>query len=74
LLEQYPIKTNRIKDNEVNIYLYSINQLYLIKEKNILITYSYKGTKYKKTLDNSAKKKNKGCKKHIKKNNELNLQ
>jgi hypothetical protein len=41
----------------VNIYLYSINQLYLIKEKNILITYSYKGTKYKKTLDNSAKKK-----------------
>ena len=51
----------------MNIHLYSINQLYLIKEKNILITYSYKGTKYKKTLDNSAKKKNKGCKKHIKK-------
>ena len=33
-LEQYPKKANKTKHNELSICLYSINQFYLIQEKN----------------------------------------
>ena len=51
----------------MSICLYSINQLYLIREKNYFEKIYLKKQNIKRPRITQPKKKNKGCKKHIKK-------